>query len=124
VRCLRLAIDVTGDAVRACDGSVAVTLALSVTMFLVVAGLLTQTLFALAHHTVLLHTTGKLLTVAASGSDDRPCDWFVARVDAQFAAATTDCVAHLDRLVATVSDTTTSRVIPSHTVHLVAARDR
>lgn len=103
-------------------GSVAVTLAAAVTMLLIVVGLVTQVLFQLAQHTVLVHETAGLLRQATQA--DEPCAWFGAALDQRFAAVTADCVAHADRLVARSVDTNGTRFAPEHAVQVVVHVDR
>jgi len=111
------------ESFRAATAAVAVTLALSVTMLLIVMGVATQTLFHLTQHTLLLREVTHLLEGSVFLADDG-CDWFEAAVGARYATAEVACDSEFDRLSATVTNTAKTRYLPAQTVDVVAYRGR
>lgn len=104
------------------DGSVAVTLALSVTMLLVLIGVATTTLTHLAHRSVL---QAHVATLRAQLPADVDCADVVAHARARLPAlAGVECVEHAGAFTVDVIVPAARGGWPDHTVSVVIARDR
>lgn len=83
-------------------GAVVVTLALSVTMLMVVIALVAQTLFHLLAHTLFLRAVADM-TEVLTGEPSLGCEWLTNTVTVGWATAEVVCEAAPDYLLATVS---------------------
>lgn len=104
-------------------GSVVVTLALSVTMLMVVTAVVSQTLFALLSHTLMVREVSRLADVATHG-EAFGCPWFTDAVTTRFVRVDVTCDETHERLVAVVTRSADMRLSAGSRIQVVIHRDQ
>jgi len=104
-------------------GSVVVTLALSVTMLMVVIAVVSQTLFHLLSHTLMVREVSRFADVAAHG-ESFGCLWLSDAVTGRFPSADVTCDETDERLVVFVTRPGDTRMLAHHGIRVVTHRDQ
>ncbi|MEX2533183.1 MAG: hypothetical protein WD360_04390 [Nitriliruptoraceae bacterium] len=104
-------------------GSVVVTLALSVTMLMVVIALVSQTLFSLLSHTLIVREVNRIADVAAH-RESLGCPWFSNAVTTRFSHVDVACDETPERLVAVVTRSGDMRLSAHQGIQVMIHRDQ